>query len=313
MRPSCTSTSSPKAWSRGRARRATSARARSIARGDAAAGSRRRAGDRANQRRRSTPRTRATSSRRLPWPSRRQWLRHRVGLHAGPVHDRADDRPHARAAAVAAQGRAAGSGRRLRRQDRHPWRGRGGAPGAEVRPAREDGADARGSAAGRLRPGRRRADRHRGRRRPGRPPHRHRGHLPPGCRGLAGPEPLAGDAGLGSPLPMPQSQSAGLRRRHQQAAHGGLSRPRRHPGGVRHGAGDGRAVPAAGHGPAGIPQAQRVRDRQHHADRHAVSGHRAHNNPASGSARTPAGPIRSRKAAIPAAAAWRSATGAARP
>ena len=43
-------------------------------------------------------------------------------------------------------------------------------------------ADARGGAAGRLRPGRRRADRHRGRRRPGRPPHRHRGHLPPGCR-----------------------------------------------------------------------------------------------------------------------------------
>ena len=39
---------------------------------------------------------------------RRQRLRHGVGLDAGPVHRRADDRPHARAAAVAAEGRAAG-------------------------------------------------------------------------------------------------------------------------------------------------------------------------------------------------------------
>ncbi len=77
----------------------------------------------------------------------------------------------------------------------------------------------------------------------------------------------------------PNLEPAGLRRRHQQAAHGGLSRARRHPGRLRHGAGHGRAVPAVGHGPAGVPQAQRLRHRQHHADRHAVPRHRPHHHP----------------------------------
>ena len=141
---------------------------------------------------------------------------------------------------------------------------------------------------------------------------RHRGHLSHGCRRPAGPEPVAGDAGLGRALPVPQSQPAGLRRRHQQAAHRGLSRARRHPGGFRHGAGDGRAVPAARHGPAGVPQAQRLRHRQPHADRHAVSRHRPDHHPRARSAGIPAGPIRCPRAATRAAAAWRSATGAAR-
>ena len=157
------------------------------------------------------------------------------------------------------------------------------------------------------------ADRHRGRRRRGRPARRHRRHLSAGCRRLAGPEPVARDAGLGRALPVPQPQPAGLRRRHQQAAHRGLSRARRHPGRLRHGAGDGHAVPAARHGPAGVPQAQRLGDRQHHADRHAVSVDRPHHHPrARGRARLLArsaaqGPL-SR-----AGAGWRSATGAARP
>ena len=96
---------------------------------------------------------------------RRQRLRHRLGLHAGPVHRRADDRPHARAAALEAEGRPAGSGRRVRRQDRHPRRGGRRPPRPEVRPARQDRAHARGGSAGRLRPAGRRADRCRGRRR----------------------------------------------------------------------------------------------------------------------------------------------------
>ena len=99
--------------------------------------------------------------------------------------------------------------------------------------------------------------------RQGRPPRRHRGHLSHGCGRAARAEPVAGDAGLGRPLPVPQPQPARFRRRHQQAAHRGLSRAGRHPGGFRHGAGHGRAVPAARHGPAGVPQAQRVGDRQH--------------------------------------------------
>ena len=93
----------------------------------------------------------------------------------------------------------------------------------------------------------------------GRQARRDRRHLPARCRRAAGPEPLAGDAGLGRALPVPEPRSAGLRRRHQQAAHRGLSRARRHPGGLRHGAGDGHAVPEARHGPAGIPPAQRRR------------------------------------------------------
>ena len=144
----------------------------------------------------------------------------------------------------------------------------------KCRPAGEARAVARGGAAGRLRSARGGADRHRGRRRQGRPARRDRRHLPARCGRAAGPQPLARDAGLGGALPVPQPQSPGLRRRHQQAAHRGLSRARRHPGGVRHGAGDGHAVPEARHGPAGVPPAQRRRDRQHHADRHAVSGDR---------------------------------------
>ena len=79
----------------------------------------------------------------------------------------------------------------------------------------------------------------------GRRARRHRGHLSPGCRRVARAEPVAGDAGLGRALPVPEPRPAGLRRRHQQAAHRGLSRARRHPGGLRHGAGDGHAVPAS--------------------------------------------------------------------
>ena len=63
--------------------------------------------------------------------------------------------------------------------------------------------------------------------------------------GLPGLEPVAGDAGIGRALPVPEPQPAGLRRRHQQAAHRGLPRARRHPGCLRHGAGDGHAVPGA--------------------------------------------------------------------
>ena len=130
--------------------------------------------------------------------------------------------------------------------------------------------------------------------------------------GLPGLSPSLRHAGLGRALPVPQPQPAGLRRRHQQAAHRGLSRPRRHPGLLRHGAGDGRAVPAARHGPARVPQAQRLGHRQHHADRHAVSRHRPHDHPRPASAGTPAGRIRCPRAATRAGAAWRSATGAAR-
>ena len=224
----------------------------------------------------STPPTRATSSLWLRWRGRRQRLRHRLGLHAGPVHRRADDRPHARAAAFETEGRAAGSGRRVRRQDRHPRRGGRRAPRPEVRPARQDRAHARGGSAGRLRPAGRRADRCRGRRGPRWAPDCHQGLLPPGCRRSSRPRPVPRHAGVHGALPVSQPRPAGLRRRHQQAAHGGLSRALRHPGGLRHGAGDGRAQPAARPGPPGIPQAQRLRHRQPDADRHAVPFHRAH-------------------------------------
>ena len=165
-------------------------------------------------------------------------------------------------------------------------------------------------------PRRRGADRHHRRRRQGWPPRRHRRHLSPGRRRPAGLEPLARHAGLGRALPVPQSQSAGLRHRHQQAAHRGLSRARRHPGLFRHGAGDGRAVPAARHGPARVPQAQRLRHRQHHADRHAVPVDRSDHHPRAGG-RAPLldGPAAQdrRRPLSRAGAAWRSATGAARP
>ena len=150
---------------------------------------------------------------------------------------------HARPAGVQAQDRADRDRRRLRRQDRHPRRSRGGPAGAEVPATREARAVARGGAAGRLGSRRRGADRYRGGCRGGRAARRHRGHLSSRCRRIAGAQPVAGDAGLGRALPMPKPRSAGLRRRHQQAAHRGLSRARRHPGGLRHGAGDGHAVP----------------------------------------------------------------------
>ena len=121
-----------------------------IARGDARARARRGAGDGARERQ---GRHRAPGLSRTAGgggAGRRQRLRHGVGLHAGPVHRRADDRAHARPAAVEAQGRAARDRRRLRRQDRHPRRGRGGAAGAEVPAPGQAGVLARGGAAGRL-------------------------------------------------------------------------------------------------------------------------------------------------------------------
>ena len=150
MRPCCTSTSSPRASSRARAQPSNVCSRTVIARGDAT---------RALAEAPATARVSVAGRHRPPGlpraaggggAGRCQRLRHRVGLHAGPVHRRADDRAHARDAAVAAQGRAARDRRRLRRQDRHPRRGRGGAPGAEVRPPGEAHVHARGGAAGRL-------------------------------------------------------------------------------------------------------------------------------------------------------------------
>ncbi len=120
---------------------------------------------------------------------RRQRLCHRVGLHPGAVHRGADDCRDARPAGVEAQGRAARDRRRLRRQDRHPRRSRGGAPRAEVPATREARAVARGGAAGRLGPRRGSADRYRGRgrrRTDGSPPSRATiGSMRADCRGSA--------------------------------------------------------------------------------------------------------------------------------
>ena len=108
-----------------------------IARGDARACARRRAGDRAGRASRSTPRTRAISSRRWWWPQvdangfATVWASTQGQFTAELMIG-----AHARAAAVEAQGRAARDRRRLRRQDRHPRRGRGRAAGAEVPAAR---------------------------------------------------------------------------------------------------------------------------------------------------------------------------------
>ena len=139
------------------------------------------------------------------------------------------------------------------------------------------------------------------------------GQLSSRCGRIAGAQPVARDAGFGRALSMPEPRSAGLRRCHQQAAHRGLSRARRHPGGLRHGAGDGHAVPATRYGPAGISPAQRVGDRQHHADRHAVSRRSGSPRSSSACASTPAGAIRCPRAACRADAGLRSAIGVARP
>ena len=190
MPPCCTSTSSPRAWSRGRGRRATSARAPS-----------------------SHAAMRSARSRRLP-------RQHALSVQVDTAHQgylepqvvvaQVDANgfatvwastqgqftaelmiaAHARPAAVEAQGRAAGDRRRLRRQDRHPRRGRGGAPGAEMPAARSSSCCTREEVLqGGSRPRRRRADRHRGRRRQGRPPRRHRrapiAWMPAACRASA--------------------------------------------------------------------------------------------------------------------------------
>ena len=59
-------------------------------------------------------------------------------------------------------------------------------------------------------PRRGRADRYRGRSRRGRKAHRDYGQLSARCRWIAGAQPVAGDAGLGRALPMPEPRSAGL-------------------------------------------------------------------------------------------------------
>ena len=242
-----------------------------------------------------------------------QRLRHRVGLHPGPVHRRADDRRacsacRSRSSRSCRSRSAAASAARspsTARPWRCAWRRSAGRPVKLVLSREEVLQGGSGPAAAAL------IDIAVGADEDGRLVAID-GHLSPGCRRVAGPQPVAGDAGFGRALPVPQPRPAGLRRRHQQAAHRGLSRARRHPGGLRHGAGDGHAVPAARHGPAGVPQAQRLRHRQHHADRHAVSLDRPHHHPRARAASTPAGPIRCPRAACRAAAAWRSATGAAR-
>ena len=215
-------------------------------------------------------------------------------------------------AAVAAQDRAARDRRRLRRQDRHPRRGRRRAPGPEVRPPGQARLHARGGAAGRQRPRRRRADRHRGRRRRRRPPGRHRGHLSHGCGRAAGALALAAHAGLRRPLPVPQPRTC------RASTSSPTSRARR---------------PIAG------PAASRRRSPWSRPWTRCASGstwtrwssasamppspaapcRSARRSPPSASppsstgwANTPVGRIRCPRAVFRAAAAWRSATGAAR-
>ena len=195
---------------------------------------------------------------------RRQRLRHGVGLHPGPVHRRADDR-RACSACRSRSSRSCRSRSAAASAARSPstarpwpcgWRRNAGRPVKLVLTREEVLQGGSGPAAAAL------IDIAVGADKDGRLV-AIEGTYRLDAGGLPGLSPSLRHAGLGRALPMPEPQPAGLRRRHQQAAHRGLSRARRHPGGLRHGAGDGRAVPAARHGPAGVPQAQRLGDRQH--------------------------------------------------
>ena len=82
----CTITSSPRAWSRGRAPRATSARARSSHAEMSLTSLDGRASNCAHQRYGRHRAPGLSGAAGGGGSGRRQWLRHRVGLHAGPVH-----------------------------------------------------------------------------------------------------------------------------------------------------------------------------------------------------------------------------------